>query len=132
MNVGRRHDDRGIDQQVDEVEEFFASLPDVIQQLKEGRRRNRRLGRIAVAIGLFVLAAFLTIAHAQERAADQDRRDAYQQCRLVNDNALTINQFLDAQIQSLRMSRLLTDSEKKQRINALVPLKQQLPVCRRP
>ena len=132
MNVGRRHDDRGIDQQVDEVEEFFASLPDVIQQLKEGRRRNRRLGRIAVAIGLFVLAAFLTIAHAQERAADQDRRDAYQQCRLVNDNARTINQFLDAQIQSLRMSRLLTDSEKKQRINALVPLKQQLPVCRRP
>ena len=132
MNVGRRHDDRGIDQQVDEVEEFFASLPDVIQQLKEGRRRNRRLGRIAVAIGLFVLAAFLTIAHAQERAADQDRRDAYQQCRLVTDNALTINQFLDAQIQSLRMSRLLTDSEKKQRINALVPLKQQLPVCRRP
>ena len=125
MHPRRRHDDVQLDVEVAEVEKFFESLPKTVKRLRWGRWQN-------LAVALFTLVSLLTISWNQEKAADQDRQDAYQQCRLVNDNALTINQFLDAQIQSLRMSRLLTDDEKKQRIHALAPLKQKLPVCRRP
>lgn len=121
----RRHDDPTANPEADDVEEFFASLPKMIRRLRRGRWQN-------LTVAVFTLVAFLTVSHAQEKAADQDRRDAYAQCRLVNDNAVALNQFLDQVIASVKSSPTLTDRERATRISAYESIKQQLPVCERP
>ena len=125
MHPRRRHDDVQLDVEVAEVEQFFESLPKTVKRLRWGRWQN-------LAVALFTLVSLLTISWNQERAADQDRRDAYQQCRLVNDNALALNRFIDRVIVSVRTLPTLTAREKDERVRAYESIKQQLPVCRRP
>lgn len=120
------------DMSADEVERFFGSLPVVVRELRHGKQRNAFLAA-------FALVAVLTLAWRTElqddkiqSAAQQDRRSAFEQCQLVNDNARALNSFLDVAVASVKANETLTKSEKDYRVSLYQGLKQRLPVCQDP
>jgi hypothetical protein len=120
------------DLSADEVERFFGSLPRVIRELKAGKRRN-------LLVATFGLAAVLLLSWRTELQDDritdaqrQDRQSAYEQCRLVNDNARALNSFIDVAIASVKANVDLSRHEKNYRVSLYEGLKQKLPVCEDP
>ena len=132
MNLHRRATDTHKDVDAEYVERFFGSLPKVVAQLRRGRWIN-------LFIATFTLVAFLTVSYRTEVQQDQikaaaqaDRVSAFNQCRLVNNNALALNRFLDRVIMAVQTSPTLTAAEKAARTREYRDIKQTLPVCRRP
>lgn len=120
----RRHDDTTANPGADEVERFFESLPKVVKRLRRGRWQN-------LVIAVFTLVAFLTVSHAQENAAERDRRDAYVQCRLVNDNAARLNDLVNTLVMRIEQADL-PPAEKARAVDQYRAVLQTLPVCRKP
>jgi hypothetical protein len=120
------------DMSADEVERFFGSLPRVIRELRHGKRRN-------LLVATFSLFAVLLLSWRTElqddqitAAQEQDRRTAFEQCQLVNDNARALNSFLDVAVASVKANETLTKPEKDYRVSLYEGLKQKLPVCQDP
>ena len=135
----RRHDDPRPQVDAGDVEQFFAELPVVIDDLRRGRRSNRRLARMGIVVALFVAAAFIILAAFYENALDridsaakQDRKSAFEQCQLVNDNGRALNSFIDAAVAAVKANDTLTRSEKNYRVSLYESIKQRLPLCERP
>lgn len=138
----RRHTDTDPEQV-----EWWTSLPDLvrrleqalrdaataIKELRQGRDFNRKL--IASSV-IFNVAVMLFFGYLFDQR-DQQRRDDilavrgafYDQCVDINQNAMTINEFIAAQIQSVRTSPVRTPAEKARMIAGYERLRQAVPKC---
>lgn len=153
MTPNRRTDDPRPDVTAEEADAWIGGLPQAIEQqklsraevqraleaLEKGRRQNRRVSKQARAIGLVVFAvlivlgfAFQRVLHGLDTAADRDRQNAFEQCQLVNDNAMHLNRFLDVAVASVKSNTALTPAEKDYRVSLYLSIKQRLPLCERP
>ena len=128
----RRRNDPRNEVDPDEVERFFTSLPRVIRGLRRGRIQN-------LTIAVFVLISTLIYFHVTETqqhqiraAAARDRQSSFRQCQVANDNARSLNKFLDVAIAATRSAPNLTSSERKYRVSLYESIKQTLPVCEKP
>jgi hypothetical protein len=125
MTPHRRHDDPTPNPDADEAERILASLPTIIPRLHQQDRRLRNL--VMFIVGSLVVAGF-----AIQAVRENDLRQAYRACVDVNQNALRINLFVDAAIDSVRDNPDLSPTEKEFRILRYEALKQKVPVCREP
>jgi hypothetical protein len=125
----RRHDDIKAEIDADEVEEFFGSLPKVIDGLRRGRWQNR-----IIAGGAVVLAFWLSNADDQQRAelAESQRMDrarAEKICEDLTENARKFNRLVDTLIKRTKASPVIPAKDKAEAVRLYVSARQTLPVC---
>lgn len=120
----RRQDDPKANPDADEAERVLAELPRIIPALRRGRRIN-----FVIAVG--TLTAFLIVGHRTEVNQTEISDNVETTCRLITNNAMAINKFLDAGIEAVRASTDLTPMQKAKQIADAKGLKQSVPVCRK-
>jgi hypothetical protein len=113
----------------DEVEEFFGSLPQTIDDLKTGRRQNRAL---ALAVASIALLGGYFIDRQQDALEDSQRMDrvrAVAICKDLTDNARRFNVLIDTLITRTKRSPIIPASDKAEAVRLYTSAKQTLPVC---
>lgn len=119
-------------EQFEDVDELFANLPHLAREFRRSRRRQAFLLAFVTLIGL-VAGTFLQRASDENAHTLRETRDtAFDQCRIANDNARALNQFLDVAVASVRANTTLTQSEKDYRVSLYASIKQKLPICEAP
>jgi hypothetical protein len=120
---------RATDISADEVEEFFGTLPQTIDELKKGRRQNR-----VIALGAVVLAflgAFF-IDRQNDALSESQRMDRIRAEKICNDltnNARKFNRLVDTLIVRTKASPVIPAKDKAEAVRLYVSARQTLPVC---
>jgi hypothetical protein len=130
--VNRRHDDPQPNPDADQAERILAELPTILPRLNAAEEENRRHSKINRRLIWFIVVSLVVAGLAVQAVRESDLAQAYQACVAVNQNALRINLFVDAAIDSVRDNPDLSPTEKEFRILRYEALKQKVPVCREP
>jgi hypothetical protein len=125
--------------QFDDADELFANLPEIVRENGRSRRRQAFILAFVTVIGLTGGVLLQRQASAIQASTDADRKTlaitratAFEQCKLVNDNARALNGLIDTVILRLRASDDLAPAEKKAAIALYASSKQSLPRCEAP
>jgi hypothetical protein len=130
--VNRRHDDPQPNPDADQAERILAELPTILPRLKAAEEENRKHSKINRRLIWFIVVSLVVAGLAVQAVRESDLAQAYQACVAVNQNALRINLFLDAAIDSTQANKDLSADERQFRVLRYEGLKQDVPVCKPP
>jgi hypothetical protein len=129
---------------VDRLERALREAGQAITELRAGRDANRRriddsrkfltwllVGAVAFNVATMLLFGYLFDERDEQRERDirTVRSEFFAQCRDINANAVTINDFIDAQQNAVRTNPVRTAAEKARLIQNFENLRQAVPKC---